>query len=65
MAARVAKLEDAMEYVQRDLGEIKSDVREIKRDARTDFRVTLGSHDRWLSWPSWLARQGFPRDLTA
>ncbi|VTU37121.1 hypothetical protein [Variovorax sp. PBL-E5] len=43
MEARVAKLEAAMEYVQRDLGEIKTDIREIKRDARTDFRALFGA----------------------
>ena len=43
MEARVAKLEAAMEYVQRDLGEIKTDIREIKKDAKVDFRLLFGA----------------------
>lgn len=43
MEARIAKLEIAMEYVQRDLGEIKSDIRQIKDHARTDFRMLFGA----------------------
>lgn len=43
MEARVAKLEAAMEYVQRDIGEIKTDIKEIRSNARTDFFVTWGS----------------------
>jgi hypothetical protein len=43
MEARIAKLETAMEYVQRDLGEIKSDIRQIKDHARTDFRMLFGA----------------------
>lgn len=43
MEARVAKLEASMEYVQRDIGEIKTDVRQIKEHARTDFRQLFGA----------------------
>ena len=43
MEARVAKLEAAMDYVQRDIGEIRKDVREIKDHARTDFRLLFGA----------------------
>lgn len=43
MEARIAKLETAMEYVQRDLGEIKTDIRQIKDHARTDFRMLFGA----------------------
>lgn len=43
MEARVAKLEAAMEFVQRELSDIKADLREVKRDARTDFRITWGA----------------------
>lgn len=43
LEARVAKLEAAMEYVQRDLGEIRKDIREIKDHARTDFRLLFGA----------------------
>jgi len=43
MEARVAKLEASMEYVQRDIGEIKTDLRQIKEHARTDFRQLFGA----------------------
>ena len=47
MEARVAKLEAAMEYVQRDIGELKSEVREIRKDITgirtTDFRILFGA----------------------
>lgn len=43
MEPRVAKLEAAMDYVQRDLGEIRKDIREIKDHARADFRVIFGA----------------------
>lgn len=43
MEARIAKLETTMEYVQRDLGEIKTDIRQIKDHARTDFRMLFGA----------------------
>lgn len=43
MEARLAKLEAAAEFVHRDLTEIKADLREVKRDARTDFRITWGA----------------------
>lgn len=43
MEARIAKLESSMEYVQRDIGEIKTDIREMKRDAQADFRVLFGA----------------------
>ena len=43
MEARVAKLEASMEYIQREIGEIKTDVRQIKDHARTDFRMLFGA----------------------
>lgn len=43
MEARVAKLEASMEFVQRELTDIKGDTREIKKDARADFRVLFGA----------------------
>lgn len=43
MEARVAKLEAGLEFVQRELSDIKADTREIKKDARTDFRITWGA----------------------
>ena len=41
--ARVAKLEASMEFIQREIGEIKTDVRQIKDHARTDFRTLFGA----------------------
>lgn len=43
MEARVAKLESAVEYIQRDIAEVKADLKDIKKDARTDFRVLFGA----------------------
>lgn len=40
MQARLAKLEVAMEYVKRDVDELKTDVRAIRT---TDFRLTFGA----------------------
>src|SRR4051812_7609876 len=43
MEARVAKLEAAVEHIQRDVGDIKSDVRTMRDHARADFRVLFGA----------------------
>jgi hypothetical protein len=43
MEARVAKLEAAVEHIQRDTGEIKTDVRSVRDNARTDFRILFGA----------------------
>lgn len=43
MEARVAKLEALSETVARELGDLKTDVRELRRDARTDFRTLFGA----------------------
>lgn len=40
MEARVAKLEVAIEYIQRDVAELKADVRSIRT---TDFRLLFGA----------------------
>ena len=40
MQARVAKLEVAVEYIQRDVAELKADVRAIRT---TDFRLLFGA----------------------
>jgi hypothetical protein len=42
MEARVAKLEAGVEHIQRDIGDIKADVRTIRDHARTDFRILFG-----------------------
>jgi hypothetical protein len=43
MEARVAKLEAAVEHMQGGIAEIKQDVRSLRVDARTDFRILFGS----------------------
>lgn len=42
MEARVARLESDMEYVKRDVSEIKGDLKDFRKEAREDFRVTFG-----------------------
>src|ERR1700740_920611 len=43
MEARVAKLEAAADYIQRDVGEIKIELRTLCDNARTDFRLLFGA----------------------
>ena len=43
MEARIAKLEASMEHVQGDIGDIKTDIRGIRGEARTDFRLLFGA----------------------
>ncbi|BDO97583.1 TPA: hypothetical protein ACXGCQ_004717 [Escherichia coli] len=43
MQARVAKLESDVEHIKHTLKEMKDDIREIKRDARSDFRLLFGA----------------------
>lgn len=47
MEARVAKLEAALEFVQRDIGQLRSDVGELRKDISairtTDFRLLFGA----------------------
>lgn len=38
-----AKLESDIDHIKVTLKEIKDDVREIKRDARSDFRILFGA----------------------
>ncbi|WP_414147683.1 hypothetical protein ACMGGR_19855 [Erwinia sp. BNK-24-b] len=38
----MTKLETDVRYVQCDISEMKSDVRDIKKDARRDFRLLFG-----------------------
>lgn len=42
MEPRIARLEAAAEYIQRDIADIKHDVREIRSSMRADFLVTWG-----------------------
>ena len=43
MEGRIAKLEADVEYIKRDIGEIKTDVRTLGRDMIKDFRVLFGA----------------------
>jgi hypothetical protein len=43
MEPRVANLEAAVEHIQRDIGDIKSDVRTLRDNARSDFRILFGA----------------------
>ncbi|NML63348.1 hypothetical protein HHL21_20095 [Massilia sp. RP-1-19] len=40
MEARIARLEVAVEYMQRDIAELKADIRAIRT---TDFRLIFGA----------------------
>lgn len=43
LEARVAKLESHMEYVRRDLDVIVLDLREHRKETRSDFRILFGA----------------------
>lgn len=43
MEARIAKLETDVEYIKRDMGEIKVDVKDLRVDLRVDFRTLFGA----------------------
>jgi hypothetical protein len=43
METKVAKLESVVEYIQRDILEIKTEIREIRKDARSDFYLLFGA----------------------
>lgn len=43
MEARVAKLESDAEYIKRDIHEIKENLKDIRSDAKTDFRMLFGA----------------------
>lgn len=40
---RLARIEAVLEYVQRDVGELKSDVREMRQEHRSDFRMLFSA----------------------
>jgi len=42
MEARLAKLEASMEYVQRDVSDIKTDIRRIHDAVDSNFKLTFG-----------------------
>lgn len=41
--ARMARLEATAEHILREIGDVKADAREIKKDARSDFRLLFGA----------------------
>ena len=43
MEARIAKLEVAVEYIKRDIKELKDDVRALRKELSTDFRLLFGA----------------------
>lgn len=43
MEARVAKLEATTEFIQREITDLKSEVRGMRSDARNDFRLMFGA----------------------
>lgn len=43
MEARVAKLESTTEHILRELVEMKSDIRDLRSDAKVDFRILFGA----------------------
>jgi hypothetical protein len=51
MEPRVAKLEAAVEHIQRDIGDIKSDVRALRDNARSDFIFLKPSSRLPSDWP--------------
>ena len=43
MEARIATLESHVEYIRRDIGELKTDVKEIRKEAKDDFRILFSA----------------------
>ncbi|RED38151.1 hypothetical protein BJ123_105231 [Rhodopseudomonas thermotolerans] len=43
MGARIAKLEAAVEHIERDIGDIKTELRSLRGEARVDFRLLFGA----------------------
>lgn len=43
MEARVAKLEAVLEHIGREMTDMKADIRTLRDNARTDFRVLFGA----------------------
>jgi hypothetical protein len=43
LEARVAKVEASMEHIQADVSAIKSDLRDLKKEANHDFRILFGA----------------------
>lgn len=43
MEARIARLEATTEHIQSDLSDLKGDVRALRGDQKTDFRILFGA----------------------
>ena len=43
MDGRIARLESDVDYIKRDIGELKTDVREIRNHQERDFRLLFGA----------------------
>ena len=43
MEARIAKVESAVEFIQRDILDIKQELRSMRKDMSTDFRILFGA----------------------
>jgi hypothetical protein len=43
MEPRIAKLESDVGHIQTYVSEIKTDLRELKKDQKTDFRILFGA----------------------
>lgn len=43
MEARIARLESTSDHILRELVEMKTDVRELRTDAKIDFRILFGA----------------------
>jgi hypothetical protein len=43
MEARIAKLEAAVEFIQRNIRDLKEDVHSLRKDLQTDFRILFGA----------------------
>jgi hypothetical protein len=43
MEARIARLEAATAHVEKDIGDVKTELRALRSDQRSDFRLTWGA----------------------
>ena len=43
MEPRIAKLESHFEYIRRDLDSVATDVKDLRKDMREDFRILFGA----------------------
>ncbi len=59
MESRVAKLEASVEYIQKDIGEIKLDIRELRSNHDRDFRILFAAIIATALGLAYLMAQGF------